>query len=101
MPDQPYQVYVIQGRGQRDYADCQAALAHVPARMTALPFIGDEDELIARARDASGSWNDSERPCGPSLQPGACRVIEGRHGFAGAARALGVWAQCRGPMSTN
>ena len=30
MPD--HHVYVIQGRGQRDYADCQAALAHVPAR---------------------------------------------------------------------
>ena len=52
MPDQPYHVYVIQGRGQRDYADCQAAVAHVPARMTALPFIGDEDAVIARTRDA-------------------------------------------------
>jgi D-3-phosphoglycerate dehydrogenase len=51
MTDQPH-VYVIQGRGQRDYADCQAALAHVPARMTTLPFIGDEAEMIARARDA-------------------------------------------------
>src|SRR5213594_3566537 len=29
MPDRPYRVYVIQGRGQRDYADCQVALAHV------------------------------------------------------------------------
>lgn len=52
MTDQPYHVYVIQGRGQRDYADCQAALARVPARMTALPFIGNEDEVIARTRDA-------------------------------------------------
>jgi D-3-phosphoglycerate dehydrogenase len=52
MTDQPPHVYVIQGRGQRDYADCQAALAQVPARMTALPFIGSEDEVIARARDA-------------------------------------------------
>ena len=52
MTDKPYHVYVIQGGGQRDYADCQAALAHVPARMTALPFIGTEDELIARTRDA-------------------------------------------------
>ena len=52
MTDQSYHVYVIQGRGQRDYADCQAALAHVPARMTALPFIGDEDEVIAKTRDA-------------------------------------------------
>jgi D-3-phosphoglycerate dehydrogenase len=54
MTDRPYHVYVIQGRAQRDYADCQAALAQVPARMTALPFIGKEDELIARARDADG-----------------------------------------------
>ena len=52
MTDQAYHVYVIQGRGQHDYADCQAALARVPARMTALPFIGDENELIARTRDA-------------------------------------------------
>ena len=52
MTDQSYHVYVIQGRGQRDYADCQAALAHVPARMTALPFIGTEDEMIAKTRDA-------------------------------------------------
>jgi D-3-phosphoglycerate dehydrogenase len=54
MTDRPYHVYVIQGRGQRDYADCQAALATVPAQMTALPFIGNADELIARARDADG-----------------------------------------------
>ena len=54
MTDRPYHVYVVQGRGQRDYADCQAALATVPARMTALPFIGNADELIARARDADG-----------------------------------------------
>ncbi len=52
MTDKPYHVYVILGGGQRDYADCQTALAHVPARMTALPFIGTEDELIARTRDA-------------------------------------------------
>ena len=54
MTDKSYHVYVIQGRGQRDYADCQAALAPVPAKMTALPFIGTEDELIAKARDADG-----------------------------------------------
>jgi D-3-phosphoglycerate dehydrogenase / 2-oxoglutarate reductase len=47
-----YQVYVIQGQTERDWSDCQAALAHVPARMTALPYIGDPDALIARARDA-------------------------------------------------
>lgn len=52
VPRPPFHVYVVQGRGQRDYAGCQAAVAHVPARMTALPFIGDEETLIARARDA-------------------------------------------------
>ena len=52
MTDKPYRVYVIQGRGERDFSDCQAALAQVPARMTSLPFIGKEDEIIARTRDA-------------------------------------------------
>ena len=54
MTDRTAHVYVIQGRGLRDYADCQAALASVPARMTSLPFVGTEDELIARTRDADG-----------------------------------------------
>lgn len=52
MPDQSQHAYVIQGRGRRDDTDCQAAVAHVPARMTALPFMGDEDEIIARTWDA-------------------------------------------------
>jgi D-3-phosphoglycerate dehydrogenase len=52
MTDRPYHVYVIQARGERDFGDCQTALAHVPARMTALPFMGDEDEIIANTRDA-------------------------------------------------
>ena len=52
MTDQPFHVYVIQGRGLRDFGDCQAALDHVPARMLSLPYIAAEDELIARARDA-------------------------------------------------
>src|SRR6059036_4216775 len=52
MVDRSYRVYVIQGQTERDWSDCQAALARVPARLTALPFIGDPDELIARARDA-------------------------------------------------
>lgn len=30
MTDKPYHVYVIQGRGQRDYVDCQAALPTSP-----------------------------------------------------------------------
>ena len=52
MPKTPYKVYVIQGRGQRDYADCQAALAHVPAHVETLTFIGDAAEVIERTRDA-------------------------------------------------
>ena len=52
MPDRPFKVYVIQGRGERDYADCQTALDRVPAQLISLPFIGDADEVIARTRDA-------------------------------------------------
>ena len=52
MTDRTQQVYVIQGRAERDYADCQAAVARVPARMTALSFMDKEDEVIGRARDA-------------------------------------------------
>ncbi|HJR03608.1 MAG TPA: C-terminal binding protein [Methylomirabilota bacterium] len=52
MADRPFKVYVIQGRGQRDYADCQTALERVPAQMISVPFIGDADEVIARTRDA-------------------------------------------------
>jgi D-3-phosphoglycerate dehydrogenase / 2-oxoglutarate reductase len=52
MPETPYTVYVIQSRGRRDYADCQAAIAHLPARMVALPFMADEDEIVAKTRDA-------------------------------------------------
>src|SRR5262249_36908855 len=51
MAAQPH-VYVIQGRTQQDYADCQAALAGVPAGMTMLPFLATEDEVIAKTRDA-------------------------------------------------
>jgi hypothetical protein len=40
MTDKIQHVYVIQGRGERDYSDCQAAVAHVPARVTTLPFLG-------------------------------------------------------------
>jgi D-3-phosphoglycerate dehydrogenase len=52
MPSTPYKVYVIQGRNERDYSDCQDALAHVPAAVTVLPFISDEETVIARCRDA-------------------------------------------------
>ena len=54
MTTRPLKVYVIQGRGQRDYADCQTALDRVPARLESLPFIGDAEEVIQRARDADG-----------------------------------------------
>src|SRR5207245_5870303 len=52
MPDKPYQVYAIQGRNPADYTDCQTALDQVPARLTSLPFIADEDEIVAKTRDA-------------------------------------------------
>jgi D-3-phosphoglycerate dehydrogenase len=52
MTDRRFNVYVIQGQKERDYADCQAALAGVPAHMTVLPFLHDEGEMIARMRDA-------------------------------------------------
>jgi hypothetical protein len=52
MTDTPFRVYVIQGRIERDYSECQAALAAVPARMTTLSNVGGDDDLIARARDA-------------------------------------------------
>lgn len=54
MTPRPAHVYVVQGRVPRDFGDTQAALAHVPARVTTLPFIGDEQELIERTRDADG-----------------------------------------------
>ena len=30
MTDRPYHVYVIQARAERDFGDCQAALASAP-----------------------------------------------------------------------
>ncbi len=52
MTNKIQQVYVIQGRGQRDYTDCEVVLAALPARMTLLPYLATEEEVIARARDA-------------------------------------------------
>src|SRR5437870_8365668 len=52
MSEKSYKVYVIQGRGQRDYTDSQTALAQVPAHLDVLPFIGDEAEVIERTHDA-------------------------------------------------
>ena len=51
-PKSSPKVYVIQGRGERDYSDCRAALERVPARLESVPFIGDPNEVIARTRDA-------------------------------------------------
>src|SRR5215468_2234178 len=53
-PVPPFKVYVVQGRNERDYADCERALDRVPATMTSLSSIDDEDTLIERARDADG-----------------------------------------------
>ena len=53
MPDKAAKVFVIHGRGaQRSYDDAQAAVAHVPATVTTLPFIADEEGMIAALRDA-------------------------------------------------
>src|ERR671932_1837813 len=54
MSEKQYKVYVIQGRSERDYADCQTALARVPAQLETLPFIGDAAEVIERTHDADG-----------------------------------------------
>jgi D-3-phosphoglycerate dehydrogenase len=54
MTAKPYKVYVVQGRRGRDYGDCQAALASVPARLETLPFTRREDDIIAQAQDADG-----------------------------------------------
>jgi len=52
MTDRPYRAYVVQGRSSRDFADMEAVLAPVPATVTSLPFIADEDGMIAALRDA-------------------------------------------------
>jgi D-3-phosphoglycerate dehydrogenase len=54
MSEKQYKVYVIQGHSERDYADCQTALARVPAHLETLPFIGDAAEVIERTHDADG-----------------------------------------------
>jgi D-3-phosphoglycerate dehydrogenase / 2-oxoglutarate reductase len=52
MAEKPFKVYVIQGRSERDYRDCQAALAAVPAHLEALPFLRQEEDIIAQTSDA-------------------------------------------------
>src|SRR5713226_10463017 len=54
MSEKQYKVYVIQGRSERDYTDCQTALARVPAHLETLPFVGDAAEVIERTHDADG-----------------------------------------------
>jgi D-3-phosphoglycerate dehydrogenase len=54
MAAKPFTVYVIQGRNARDYSDCQAALATVPAHLETLPFLRGEEDVIERTRDADG-----------------------------------------------
>jgi D-3-phosphoglycerate dehydrogenase / 2-oxoglutarate reductase len=60
MADKPPHVYVILGNAQWDFGDCQTALSRVSARMTQLPHMKNEDEMIARTRDADAlvvsSW---------------------------------------------
>lgn len=51
MTGKPAKVFVVQGRGQRDFTDTQTALKGV-AEVTVLPFIGDEQGMIDALRDA-------------------------------------------------
>ena len=52
MTEKRAHVYVVQGQKERDYSDCADALAPVEARVTVLPFMRDEREMIERMRDA-------------------------------------------------
>lgn len=52
MSDNVPQVYVIEGRGARDYSNCEKVLEALPARMTELPFIADANGVIAATSDA-------------------------------------------------
>src|SRR5919106_6778746 len=54
MNAKPFKVYVIQGRQARDYGDCQTALASVPAHLETVPFLRQEDDLVAHTQDADG-----------------------------------------------
>ena len=60
MADKSPHVYVILGNAEWDFADCQIALGRVSARMAQLPHMKNEDEMIARTRDADAlvvsSW---------------------------------------------
>ena len=51
MTGKPAKVFVVQGRGQRDFSDTQTALKGV-ADVTVLPHIADEQGMIDALRDA-------------------------------------------------
>jgi D-3-phosphoglycerate dehydrogenase / 2-oxoglutarate reductase len=51
MTGKPAKVFVVQGRGPRDFSECQTALKGV-AEVTVLPFIPDEQGMISALRDA-------------------------------------------------
>jgi D-3-phosphoglycerate dehydrogenase len=74
----PLTVYVIQGRGERDYSDCQAALDRVPARLRSLPFIGSAEEVVERTRDADALITSSS--------PITRRVMESLEGLKAVMR---------------
>jgi D-3-phosphoglycerate dehydrogenase len=52
MTDNLPHVYVIQGRGPRDFAACERVLDKLPAKLTNLPFIADPAQIIEAAADA-------------------------------------------------
>ena len=54
MSEKPLQVYVLSGRSERDFSECEAVLAAVPAQLDILPYIGEEAEVIERTHDADG-----------------------------------------------
>jgi D-3-phosphoglycerate dehydrogenase len=55
MPEKPYEVFVVHGRGaQRSYDDAQAAIAHLPAKLTVLSHIADDQGMIDALRHADG-----------------------------------------------
>lgn len=52
-------VYVIQGRGARDFAACESVLEKLPARLSNLPFIADPAQIIEAAGDADALISSS------------------------------------------
>jgi len=76
--EKPLNVYVIQGRGERDYSDCQAALERVPARLRSLPFLGTAEAVVERTRDADALITSSS--------PITRRVMESLEGLKAVMR---------------